>query len=240
MRPRLLELVLNAADGPRLAALVGALADELHAQGRPLSWWSRPAEGRDDLRDAFARLAPLAPIDGDLTAVRDWLREFRDLGPEDEVYGLADASREWRPQRTLDWSHLSPKGLARWRCIEALSEFRASMLTPFERWSGLSRDEAALPLGALREDERHRFVAWLFHLTEDCAAVPVERVALFLKAHRITDADRLGRWPYDLDVPGGPPSEARPDRIKFVSDLKVELSTVLRETRAAPRKRGSS
>ena len=54
----------------------------------PLPWWGhRDHPGAvDDLRDAFARLAPLAPIDEEaLTAVQNWMDRPRASEPRVEA-----------------------------------------------------------------------------------------------------------------------------------------------------------
>ncbi|MDR3635258.1 MAG: hypothetical protein P4L84_15750, partial [Isosphaeraceae bacterium] len=59
---RFFEVWLNACDGRSLALAVASRAAAL--KGFDLPWWDHPSHpgARDDLRDAFARLAPLAPL----------------------------------------------------------------------------------------------------------------------------------------------------------------------------------
>ncbi len=203
---RFWEVALNVCDGRRLAAVVEARAADLGSLAA-MSWWDHDdqAGAVDDLRDAFARLAPLAPIDEQaLSAVQNWMEGRRGTP-------LPPGPRPW----------LSPLGRARWICLDRLSKdlFREGITDQIRRFSVLDWT-AKLPLSSLAIDDRYRMIAWVLFKIEDPSALDVDRVGHWLVGAGLLDVDRIVRWPDELaglaDVsprigataPGSPASSA--------------------------------
>ena len=79
---RFFEVWLNACDANGLALSVMSRAAAL--KGFDLPWWdhAQHRDARNDLRDAFARLAPVAPVAGDVLLVRNGeRRKLRTTNP---------------------------------------------------------------------------------------------------------------------------------------------------------------
>jgi len=204
-RERFWEVVLNVADGPRLASIVSVRADDLPTLG-PLSWWahSRYPESRDDLRDAFARLVPLAPLDESaVMKISAWMNSSRGSIP------VANGPRAW----------LSPLGLARWTCIERLTiELYRSRLDDRARRFNLVNWCQELPLASLAEDDRYRFVA---------ATLDTDRVGKWLVRSELTQLDRITGWANELEGLIDVSSSVIPDRNELAFKLRREMSLVI-------------
>jgi len=216
---RFFEVWLNACDGPALAAAVAARAGDLRTLPA-LPWWRHRDHpgGADDLRDAFARLAPMAPLDEEaLGAVRAWVRRGDRSGPPPA-------------------SALSDAGRSRWRCLEALSAYHRPGLGAEACWQVVEGWYAGLPLAEVAEDDRYRFVAWLVPRLEGGDGVNVARLATWLVRCGLTDADRLGGWADDLAPWADVPAAVRAARAPVVAGLRAEWKTVVREAREGARK----
>ena len=237
---RFFEVALNAADGPNLAPIVEARAADLATIGATLRWWRHAdfEDGRDDLRDAYARSAPMAPIPArTFREIEGWVRVYRKVAATTAaVEGSADLVALEGPMPTAapkvqaDWSHLSALGLARWRSLAMLSGFRGSGGDASGRWKSLvSRDEPLLK--RLDADDRHKLLAWLIQGNEEYHGIPVDRVAAWLDRHGYRDVDRIGRWPAELGRGAGDP--LREGLLEFVGELRVELARRARDRREA-------
>jgi hypothetical protein len=240
---RFFELWLNACDGAALAASAAARAAELKPFGS-LHWWdaSRVDGARDDVRDRFARLAPMAPIDGDaLPAVQNWLRTSRrpeatPASPTMELEPLPVEDVAAAPRReSAEGSPLSDRGRVRWRCIEALSAFHRPGLDAGGRWKMLGGWGSGLRLGELEAADRYRFLAWLIRgLAEDEAANP-EYLARWLLDCGISDPDRVALWADELDGLADVTDDLRSARRGLVGKLRAELKALARPATGPPR-----
>ena len=118
---RFFEVWLNSCESPALAATVEARAGDLRTLP-PLAWWRHPdyERGVDDLRDAFARLSPLRPLDENaLTSVRSWmsgaggLSEFgRAALGVPRTRSRRFIGRDWMPRRAGKSWKVGPRGLS--------------------------------------------------------------------------------------------------------------------------------
>ncbi|HEY2154011.1 MAG TPA: hypothetical protein VGH33_00175, partial [Isosphaeraceae bacterium] len=220
---RFWEVALNVCDGRRLAAVVAASAADLASLG-PLAWWDyiHHAGAVDDLRDAFARLAPLAPIDEQaLSAVQNWMERPRGTP-------LPPGPRPW----------FSPLGRARWVCLDRLSKdiFREGITDQARRF-GVLDWTAKLPLSSLPIDDRYRMIAWVLFKIEDPSALDVDRVGHWLVGAGLIDVDRLLRWPDELaGLADVSPRIAR-DRAGLVRELRDEMGRVLADERSRQARR---
>ncbi len=242
---RFYELMLNSCDGPRLAKIVSARSRDLRTLG-PLAWWNanRFPDAVNDLRDAFARLSPMVPLDEDsLIVVRNWMNPKavssasesvdEDLPPLEPEPTPAAEPADPSPSR------LSAFGECRWRCLDALSTFHRSGQTDEGRWQNvLAWIRDRLPLAELEPDDQHRFLAWVIHDLEALESNRIAQLSAWLvKTVGLVDVDRVNRWPDDL---GKEPGELRARRVMLVSDLRQELRQVLREHQERPSKRPSA
>ena len=162
---RFFELVLNASAPDQLAAIVPARAADLKTLPT-MAWWEHGnhPDSLDDFREGYARIVPLAPIgEGRLFLVRKW------------VQGESKGDDEGGPR------HLSAKGLARWRCLEALTNFQNAGREPEVRWPVIHGWESDLPLQALAADDRYRFVAWVVRGLDAAESYQLARLAAWLK-----------------------------------------------------------
>jgi len=240
---RFYELMLNACDGPALAACVSAHVDGFRKL-EPIPWWpsARTPGAVDDLRDGFARLAPMAPLAAEtLQLVRAWMRTQARSAPAPLVRLGGDGpdlvpldgggpTPPRPPPAAIDQPHLSDAGLARWLCLDGLSAFARPDLGPGGRWSAvLNWIDARLPLADLDPDDRHRFLAHVIVRTEALDSVQLARLCLWLVKSDVTDPDRLGAWADDLPAP--PPDALRVGRMALVGDLRGELKKTLRDQR---------
>jgi hypothetical protein len=213
---RFFELFLNACDPQHLASIVPARAADLKTLP-PLSWWGRArhAESLDDFRDGYARIVPLAPIgEGLLFRVRSWIQP------------PAQDGNEAKGPRSL-----SPKGLARWRCLEALTNFQNAGREPEVRWPIVHGWEADLPLLALTPDDRYRFLAWIVRGLDAAESYQLSRLAAWLKKSGMKDAGRLARWADELEGLVDVPDNLKLYRSGMIGELRSELFRLIRDER---------
>jgi hypothetical protein len=119
---RFFELVLNAAPGAALGALIEEFRGDLRTVGR-LSWWEAQDHGgaADDVRERVARLAPVPLEDGSQArALVGWLRgEGGQIGPTFALDGLGIEETRGRLQDALDLATgklAGPSGLSSEAC----------------------------------------------------------------------------------------------------------------------------
>ena len=217
---RFVEVVLNAASGPILAEIACEIAEGLPTLGG-LPWWrSGQVPGAvDDLRDAFARLAPMDPIpQTTLSQLARWMRP-----------ALATTDSDTAPTRVSDYAH------SRWRCLAALSAFHApgsdvpSRLNLVVDWIA-----QGLPLEVLEPDDASRFVGWVVAGLDGDAEGQVDRLGAWIAEARNVEPDRVQRWA------DGMPAEVAataPARVAVVSDLWRSVNRRTRELRD-PRRAG--
>ena len=213
---RFFELFLNSAAPAHLATIVAARAGDLKTLP-PLPWWdhARHADTVDDLRDGYARLVPLAPFEeGRLFQVRNW------------VMGTSKTGEDEGPT-----SVLSPTSLARWRCLEALTNFQNAGRGPEVRWPIVHAWKADLPLAEVSKDDRHRFVAWLIWGLETGETYQVAQLASWLRKSGLKDPERIGRWADELEGLSQVGDDIRLFRSGLVGELRQELARLLREVR---------
>jgi hypothetical protein len=211
---RFWEVVLNVCDGRRLAAVVADRAADL-ATLEPIAWWDHPrhSDAVDDIRDAYARLAPFAPIaEESLNSVQNWMDRPR--AGEATVRG----GRRW----------LSPQGLARWTCLDRLTKdiFRGGITDQTRRFSILHWC-GDLPIASLPLDDRYRMIAWVFFKLEDNTALDVARVGHWLVRSGLTEPARIATWPTALaGMVEVSPSVVR-ERKELVDELRWEMARVV-------------
>ena len=196
---RFFELWLNACDTETLAATVVARADDLRTLG-PLAWW-RYAEHPDagsDLRDAYARLAPMAPVAvGALPSVRSWTQSLSRGERGSSFDGLKGAAPE---QRLSSHSRAGAEGdFHPWASSVGdvstrLSVFSDSGQSTQAAWQVLANWRKTVPIGKLDLTDRYRFLAWIIHWLDEHDSVQVARFAKWLVDSGITDVDPLNRW----------------------------------------------
>ncbi len=200
---RFFEVWLNSCETPALAATVEARAGDLRTLPA-LRWWNHRAyDGAvDDLRDAFARLAPVRPLDENaLAAIRSWMTA----------------------------SALSEQGRKRWASLDALSAFHRPGLDSEACWQIVEGWSRSFTLDALTLDERHLFLAWLIPRMEASESLRVIRLADWLARQRLSDVDRSARWAEELArfIDVDPNLVVR--RQRFVSELRAEWKSALRD-----------
>jgi GTPase-associated protein 1, middle domain len=210
---RFFELFLNACDAPRLASVVSARAADFKTLP-PLPWWDhvRHAEALDDLRDGYARTVPLAPLEeGRLFVVRNW------------VDGSSKKPAQGGP------ATLSTRGLVRWRCLEALTNFQNAGRGPEVRLPIVNSWEADLPVQALPPDDRYRLVAWVILGLDSAEPYQLARLATWLKRSGIKDPPRLARWAEEIEDLTEIPGDLKLFRSGMVAELRGELFRLLKD-----------
>ncbi len=252
---RFYELMLNTADGQGLAAIACAKGAELPQFALP--WWDSKEKEHpgacDDVREAFARKAPMAPLPGDrLPTLRNWLGnpvKFDDAKPVpvaevDESHELVPIENEVIPVADYTATFFSPVARARWFCLHALSVFAKRDIGDKERWEKVVHDlkHGALPLDWLELDERYLFLAWLIHSTRDYPEVPHHRLAPTLVLYLMREEtkakaaapeepqvrcwERIHHWADEL-APflkrTGPLDPIRPGLMDFIHDFCADL-----------------
>ena len=221
---RFFEVWLNVCDGAQLAAAVAARAADLRSLD-PLLWWDDP---NGDLRERFARLAPMEPLPVDsLMEIRKWLQGPPRTPSDDDLVGLDD---EPRPP-TAGEPRLSTAGLARWRCLDALSVFHRQGVETAACWKWILNWTKGLPLGALETADRYRFVAWIVHRMDEFDSSQVAPLANWLFNSGVTDIERINNWADEIEE-----DELRLARVELVSDLKDELKKVRHDSHERLRK----
>ena len=217
---RFFELFLNACNAFQIAHVVSARSADLKTLP-PLPWWDhvRHAEAPNDLREGYVRIAPLAPLaEGRLFLVRNWVegpsrRNGAPGGPDSQV--------------------LSARGGARWRCLEALTNFQNAGRGPEVRWPIVSGWEADLPLLGLPPDDRYRFVAWVVRGLEAAESYQLARLATWLKKAGMKDPARLARWAEEIEGLAEIPDNLKLYRSSMVGELRSELFRLLVDEKAA-------
>ncbi len=216
LEARFHELMLNAAvrAGPEALRLVVSIrAANLRTLDRALSFWGHPClpATRGDLRDAFARIVPLAPLPSEsFHEIHRWFRpQARDIDDPEYVVDL-DPEDRWRgpdapdesPQR---YPFLSLDGWRRWRCLAGLTVVSRPGLAPAARWQSVENwFDDGLPLAELDLEDRHRFVAEAIRLLEGFdphdlrQQRKLEGLARWLAGAGIRNVARLRDWPRDL------------------------------------------
>lgn len=213
---RFFELILNACDGSRLASVVAARAADFKTLP-PLAWWDHPrhADSRNDLRDGYARMAPLAPVEeGRLFLVRGWIEA---------------GSKKPTGSGPVIPAALSPLGLVRWRCLEALTNFQNAGRGPEVRWPVVTDWEASLPVSGLAVEDRYRLVAWLILGLDGAESYQIARLASWLKRSGIKDPARLTRWAEEIEELTEIPGDLKLFRSGMVAELRTELFRLLKE-----------
>ncbi|HEU5116071.1 MAG TPA: hypothetical protein VFT74_05280, partial [Isosphaeraceae bacterium] len=239
-------LILNACSGEWLARVGSARAQYLKDEVLP--WWDHDqvVAGRNDVRDAFARLVPMDPLPYEnLPALRTWLRipptEFDEsltnlsepplpdtepgLVPEDEI---GSRSSESPPS----FSHFSALGLARWCVLHGLTSLADGSVPR-------SRDVydriRLLPMNRLDEEDRYRFLAWLLMLTDLTDTGFADPLARWLVDHGTADGERLKDWssPISSRITRAA-SLQRPGLLEFIHALGVEVRRLKQERREKP------
>jgi GTPase-associated protein 1, middle domain len=270
---RLFEVLLNSCDSEALTALVTGPRDDgsdtpWAAEFQtlpPLQWWRRPADGNNDLRDRFAREAPLSPLrEESLPAVTRWLGppRFDEASGAPPVFEGVDEpalvpidddppppGSPTQPSRTA----LSRSGLARWACLHALTAVSRANLDSATRWSEVNRWAATkLPVGFLDEKERRLFVAWMILRSDfwdvlqfDREDPALLRVAYWLFGQGMKSAvevDAMKRWDLEL-IDRVDPSEVRRGqafRPRFVDALWWCLHRLIERGEGSERKSPAS
>ena len=210
---RFFEVWLNACDGPALAATVAARGRDLRTLP-DLSWWDwRSVDGAaDDLRDAFARNAPIAPIDEEaLGAVQGWVRKGsirtaradagRPAEPGDDLIPLDDEpAAEPVPvaRGPAASSVLSEAGRARWRCLEAVSALNRRGLDTEGRWQVVEGWYRDLPLAEIPAEDRWLFLAWVVSGLGSAEEARVAALAAWLVRSGLDDPERVAAWADEL------------------------------------------
>ena len=235
---RFYELVLNACDGPGLAAVVEGKAADLFSIER-ISWWDRPEDAPDDIREAYARLVPMAPPAEDaLVNIRRWMQRVgRELDGSNDLVPEDDAGK-WLVMRVgTDLPFLSAVGNARWQCLEALATFRRGGTPMSERWGAVKGwYQRHLPLGKVPKDDRYAFLAGVIAGIEDYGdgddfrVEPLARLAT--EAGAVDDA-RVKEWSGELAVVAHEDVIAR---APFVRKLREEIKQAVLEQRETLRR----
>jgi hypothetical protein len=234
---RFFELVLNSCSrGSILAGVVTARAADLVTLGI-LPWWNSPKiEGTaDDVREAFAREAPMSPLaEEKLHAIRTWMRRPDPSKlPTFELDGLLEPLADEVDDPTnhaRNPLHLSPFALARWRCLEAISAFNRSGLDDRARWEAIrSWIDDRLPMDQLDDDDRHRFLATIILRIEQFDETWIERLARWVVQCGIWDVNRVKDWPGD--VAGSVSNHVLLSRYELSHQLRSEMRTRLNERR---------
>ena len=246
---RFFEIWLNSCDGATLAAIASARVRDLRTLPN-LEWWAAREhdDAPNDIREAFARLAPMAPLPADaLTSLQDWMRR----GPRaEERAAVAEGDGELvsiedepgarvsapvaRPARTA--SPLSEFARARWRCLEALSALHRPGLDSDGCCQMVVTWTSDLTLDPLPKEERYLFLAWTIARLSGPAAGTIERLAYWLVRQGMIEPERVTGWA-DMIGPGASVADAiRLARAALVNDLRAEWRTVVHESRDRPRK----
>ena len=132
----------------------------------------------DDLRDAFARTAPISPIpESSLAFVQNWLRK-------------KPSSLEFDIDASLPPMSLSAEGQDRWQCLSVLLAFSHLGIDPDGRWTTL-RSWVDAPLHALAEEDRYRMIAWVIRLLETSDEHAIVQLAPWLVREGVDDARQV-------------------------------------------------
>ncbi len=234
---RFFEVWLNVCDAPLLAASVSARAADLKTLP-VLSWWRSGQEpgARDDIREAFARLAPIAPLaEETFTTVQNWMREPTarstalsgcNVLADDDLVALDEDVAVAAPVAQAPM--LSEFARSRWRCLEALTRFSRSGLGSDGCWQVLDGITRELALDAIAEDERYAFLAWLILRLEGAEARQLATLARWLVQSGMTDADRLAFWAEEIGERREVSVALKLARTQIISDLRAAWKQTFR------------
>ena len=231
---RFWELILNAAGPSRLGAIVAARAKDLQSLGS-LAWWDHAdhADSVDDLRDAYVRTTPLAPLPtGRLPEVERWV-EGKTNKPIDPDEPLSMDDPEAEPTR------LSSLGSDRWRCLKALTEYRPTIAAPssIRNATFLAWETRLSPANLDREDV-YQFMGWLILGIDPTDPPFIDRLAAWLFRVGVVDPRRVSRWVDDLR-PMEVSSQDQMDRAAFVGTLGREIRKLAEDARDGKRRQSS-
>lgn len=247
--PRFFEVWLNSCNPQAMPFAIAARAEDLRTLP-PLPWWdhSLVPDAPNDLRDAFARFAPLAPLaETVLSPIQGWIR--RPPPPRDHsgrVFLPTSASTDLLPIdndpaplniRKIAFESplpLSEFGLLRWKCIEALSTFYRPGLAGDACWQVVEGWYQSLPLVSLETDEKYLFLARLIPKLDPPDPFRIARLASWLVRSHLSEPDRLTHWAETLTPSTDIPTTLRLSRAPLVADLRSEWKTLLREARERP------
>jgi hypothetical protein len=191
-RDRFWEVILNVCDGRRLAAIIPSRVSDLVTL-KPLHWWDHRhhSGASDDIRDAFARLVPIGPLNMAPFAEDEKTLDslIRWMGSETPNLSLnhGGALRVDLDQTTV---RLSDLGRARWNCIERLTmdAFRRGIdekarCFNIQGWCVKVREFSSdpggkplyrLPLAQIAVDDRYRVLAWVLFKLEDRTSIKLD------------------------------------------------------------------
>jgi hypothetical protein len=228
--PRFREVFFNACDrscpGPALAQLLASRAAEIKTHDLP--WWDHRSQhgARDDLRDAFARRAPMAPVDLErLTPLREWLiPRILAADPLANIDLRLDDEAGTGRQPRRDESRLSAVGLARWRYIEALTDLEREGSDPGSRRETLKRWARTPIPGALSEVDRRSLVARLVYGADAWDEGLLARLASWLVHAGERESSWVADWPGLLQGVGEISDDLRRARRPLALDFAAELS----------------
>lgn len=238
---RFFEVWLNACDGSALAATVARRAADLRTLST-LSWWTadRYDGARDDLREAFARLAPMAPIEADaLPLVQRWLRPAPGLparSVDDQLIAVEDAPGAATSESSEANTVLSPEAHARWRCLEALASIYRPGLDPEVCWQRVDDWRKNLPLASVELADRYRFIAWFILQARVSNELGIEKLAAWVYRCGVKEPDRILAWTDELREIAEIEPDHRHSRKPMVQRLWKALGAVVRDEQQRPRK----
>jgi|GEM_PF-4655545 len=239
---RFYELWLNTCDGPALALSVSAKVAGLKSL-EPITWWKaqEEADACPDIRDRFARLSPMRPLDpSNLSLVQVWLRPAQTNPPTDDPdqpLPMEDPGPAFNGNDPeLPARFLSRRGEARWRCIELLTAMRRPATTDQARWQMLVAFEKEPWFGEIHQDDRYRFLAWVILSVGEYDSIQLARLASWIYKGGVDDPERVADWVQTLAETYVVTPDEQSDRAAMVRDLREELGKVARDARAAEKK----
>lgn len=253
LETRFSTLTLNACPSPMaLLTAVEEHAPRLASLG-DMPAWSDGDSRALDLREAFARRAPMIPIAaGRLHAIRRWMkRAASGPGPTFDLDGLdllPASPTAVTPDPAAAFPCLSPAAFARWQSLDALSVYARPGLGVMDQWNSITAwIREPLPLKNVSVDDRHAFIAQVIARLEvfdpdDLAHLRrLQTLARWLVAQGVSQPTRVWNWPQDLQ--GGPVAGvSERDRKPLVRSLCQELQEELERhrTRTPPAPTGNS
>ncbi len=229
---RFYELFLNTGFPDALLSIVTNKVQELMTLD-VIPWWNHAqfVEGKDDIRDAFARTIPVTPLPADaILKVKRWMQRT-DSREDNGLAPLEEESSQPRISLDLKFMHLSPIGRARWSVLESLSKYARSSQESVEDSQSLIEQwyQQNLPLNVLNEEEKYRFLAHVIHGISEFDEIRANRLAVWLYRNGVVDANRIQQWIGDLNQE--PENPVHPARLEFVNALHKEIRTLVREER---------